>query len=110
MKEFSPIFEGVEGLRRSTAARHDLVKMLTIGLLSTLCGGHPSGHPSLKAIDLGEGEAGALSVISAGRPAPQASAGVRAARAEYAGRTRQRGRFRIGLSLEKSSAPELLHR
>ncbi len=39
MEEFSPIFEGVEDPRRSNATRHDLVEMLMIGLLSTLCGG-----------------------------------------------------------------------
>ncbi len=39
MEEFSPIFEGVEDSCRSNATRHDLVEMLMIGLLSTLCGG-----------------------------------------------------------------------
>ena len=38
-KSFRLFFEGIENPLRSNAARRDLAEMLTIGLLSTLCGG-----------------------------------------------------------------------
>ena len=38
-KSFRLFFEGIENPLRSNTARHDLADMLTIGLLSTLCGG-----------------------------------------------------------------------
>ncbi len=39
MQEFSALFEGVDDPRRSNATRHSPHEMLTIALLSVLCGG-----------------------------------------------------------------------